>query len=278
MIRPASTVASDGFAALVGPMERLGSLAFGLVLEPHHLNFAGRFHGGMMLTLVTTACGEVARDEALRAGPEMVAELLSLDCSFVSAASRGARVRAEVDITRVTRTVAFLSARVSTGNEILATASSTFRIGVRQSDAPEPARLEEPAIEGWSPMVAREPFAQRVAPVLERRNGAGSGRAGFRASADRLDAQGRGVLHEGMSLFVADVFCGRAAVAASGSYCVTLGMQVRRFGDAAAGSWVEFEPRVRHVTPSVVFVDGSLTVQDRTCLEVSSMWKVLGAA
>ncbi len=274
---PASTVASDGFTAHLGPIERLGSRAFGLVLEPHHLNHAGRFHGGMMLTLVSTACGEVARDEALRAGPGAVAELLSLDCSFVSAAQEGARVRAGVDITRVTRTVAFLSTRVLAGDEVLATASSSFRIGVRQDGAPDPAGPEEPTTERWSPMITRDPFAQRVAPVHERQDGAAPKRAGFHASADRLDAHGRGVLHEGMSLFVADMFCGRAAVAASGSHCVTLGMQVRRFGDAPAGSWVEFEPRVRHVAPSVVFVDGSFTVRDRIWLEVSSVWKVLGA-
>ncbi|MFA7386440.1 MAG: hotdog domain-containing protein [Thiohalobacteraceae bacterium] len=270
-------VASGGFVAHVGPIERLGSRAFGLVLEPHHLNFAGRFHGGMMLTLVRTACGEVARDEALRARSGVMAELLSLDCSFVSAALEGAQVRAEVDITRLTRTVAFLSTRVHAGDQVLATASSSFKIGVRQGGAPGPAGPEEPTTEGWSPMVTREPFAQRVAPVHERQDGAATKRAGFRVTPDRLDAHGRGVLHEGMSLFVADVFCGRAAVAASGSHCVTLGMQARRFGDAPAGSWVEFEPRVRHVAPSVVFVDGSFTVQDRIWLEVSSVWKVLGA-
>lgn len=277
-MRMDATEAAKGFAAHAGPIERLGPRAFGFALEPRHLNHAGRFHGGMVLTLVSTACGEVARGEALRAAPQATAELLSLDCSFVSAALGGAQVRAEVDVTRVTRTAAFLSARVWAGDEVLATASAIFRIGAGRQRTPDAGEAEAPPAEGWSAMVTREPFARHVAPVYERQDGTAPKRAGFRVGAERLDAHGQGVLHEGMALFVADVFTGRAAVAASGAHCVTLGMQVRRFAPAPAGSWVEFEPRVRHVAPSVVFVDGTFTLQGQPWLEVSSLWKVLGAA
>ena len=268
------------FEAHTGPIERLDRHSFALQLAPHHLNFAGRFHGGMVLTLLTSAGTQVAREAAAeRVGPQAIAELLSLDCNFISAAQGAARVVAEVEVTRVTRTVVFLSVGIAAGDEVLSRASAVYRIGAPGPVVPDARVAVGAALEPgatWSRLVTSEPLGNHLAPVYERALPGGPRCARFRVDSNRLASDG--MLHEGMALYVADVFTGRMAVAASGARCVTLGMQARRFAAAPPGAWIEFEPRLRHAMPSVVFVDGSFTAAGQVLYEVSTVWKVLGAA
>jgi uncharacterized protein (TIGR00369 family) len=266
---------SSGFLVHTGPLERTGPYSLGLNLQPHHLNIGGRLHGGMVMTLISAAAEIVARDAVLQTQTGAGIVMLSLDIQFISAALGGVRVRAEVTPTRVTRTMVFLTIRLITGDECLATAAAVYRIVPAGTECALPP-MSVPCLEGWSPTVWREPFSQHIGPAYERTLASGLKEALFEAAPSRLCVHSP-VLHDGMSLFMADVFTGRASSLVSGGRCVTLSMQVRRFGDVPAGAWAEFRPEVRQVSPSVVFTDGTLTCAGRPVMAVSSMWKVLGA-
>jgi acyl-coenzyme A thioesterase PaaI-like protein len=268
----------EGFEGLVGPLRALGPHALELVIESRHLNPYGRLHGGMVMTMLVSACARTALVEARRAGEEAGATLLSLDCQFIGAAELGMAVRTEVSVVRVTRTMAFLSARMAGDGQVLASAAATYRIGLVEPPPPAPPdATPDPVREGWPPLVLSGGFSRHVAPLFERVGEDGVRRGALWVDATRTDALGRGVLHEGMALYAADIFCGRAAHRAVGSRAVTLGMQLRRYTDVAVGAWVTFVPQVRQVAGPVAFVDGTFTVNGRACLGVSSLWKVIGA-
>lgn len=264
-----------GFLAHTGPMERTGPLSLALTLQSHHLNIGGRFHGGMVMTFISAAAEAVAREAAARTQAGAGAEMLSLDIQFISAALGDARVQAVVEPTRVTRTMVFLTIQLRAGDECLATAAAVYRIA--SSDiAAEVTVAQPPSLVGWDTAVWREPFSHHVGLTYERTQADGLKAALFQADPSRLSEHAP-ILHDGMALFVADVFTGRASSLASKGRCVTLSMQVRRLGDVPAGGWVEFTPEVRQVSPSVVFTDGTLSCAGRAVMAVASVWKVLGA-
>lgn len=264
-----------GFLAQTGPLVRTGLHSLALTLQPQHLNIGGRLHGGMVMTLISAAAEAVARDAAARTQVGASAEMLSQDVQFISAALGSANVQAEVKPTRVTRTMVFLTIELRTGDECLATAAAVYRIVPPGAEAPV-MTPPVPTLVGWEPAVWREPFSHHVGLAYERTRADGLKVALFRADPCRLSEHAP-ILHDGMALFVADVFTGRASYQASKGRCVTLSMQVRRLGDVPAGGWVEFTPEVRQVSQSVVFTDGTLTFAGRAVMVVASVWKVLGA-
>lgn len=267
--------AHQGFLAHIGPLERTGPNGLALSLQPHHLNIGSRLHGGMVLTLISAAAESTAMNAAAQAQAGARAEMLSLDVQFISAALGGVRVQAEVRPTRVTRTMVFLTIELRAGEECLATAAAVYRIvppGTNEPESPAPA----PSLEGWDEAVWREPFSRHIGLAYERTLASGFKACLFQADPTRLCAHAP-LLHDGMALFAADVFTGRASSLASQGRCVTLSMQVRRLGDVPAGAWAEFRPDVRQVSSSVVFTDGTLFVGDRPVMAVASVWKVLGA-
>ncbi len=270
-----TTTDAMGFLAHTGPLERVTPNALALDLAPHHLNIGGRLHGGMVMTLISAAAEATALDAAARSQAGALAEMLSLDVQFISAALGGARVQAEVRPTRVTRTMVFLTIELRTSDECLATAAAVYRIVPAGADEPVPP-APAPSLVGWDVAVWREPFARHIGLAHERTLASGFKACLFQADPTRLCAHAP-LLHDGMALFVADVFTGRASSLASQGRCVTLSMQVRRLGDVPAGAWAEFRPEVRQVSPSVVFTDGTLCVGDRPVMAVASVWKVLGA-
>lgn len=85
-----------GFADLVGYQLagwRQDQAEILLEITPQHLNRSGVLHGGVLSTLIDTACGYAGcyagESEALRR-----AFTLSLDCQFVAAAMTGAKLTA----------------------------------------------------------------------------------------------------------------------------------------------------------------------------------------
>ncbi|KQX95827.1 PaaI family thioesterase [Variovorax sp. Root473] len=276
--------AAEGFLAHVGPIThdahdtQDGAGSTVLPLGPHHLNIGGRFHGGMVMTLAVAALERAAGEAAARGGGGADVRMLSMDVQFISAALGGARVRADVERTRVTRTMVFLTARLSADGECLATLGAVYRIVAPGAEAEEPpAAPARPDTAGWAQAVWREPFSRHVGSVYECTTPEGGMSALFEVDASRACAR-RPVMHDGMALFIADVFTGRASARASMGRCVTLGMQVRRLGDVAAGAWPRFETHVRKVSPSVVFTDGVLSCGGQPVMTVASVWKILGAS
>lgn len=258
---------STDFATHAGPVIRAADgngLRFMLRLEARHLNFSSRFHGGMVMGLHNIAMSQVATDIAQRAGPGASAPLLSLNCDFIGAAEVGAEVQAEVSVTRATRSVAFLSCRLSAGEQLLSAASAVHKLdagGIEPTTRPGFAAMPDSLSpeQGWSEVSSREPFAWHVGPTFERRGPDGITVARFGVDERRLDPHRPGRLHDGMLLYVADFFTGRASTRAAARTCVTLSMNVRRFADAMQDELVDFVPTVQAATPSVVFTDGHST-------------------
>lgn len=275
------------FAAHTGPVIRQpdgGGLRFRLRLAEQHLNFSARFHGGMVMTLHGIAMAQVATDLAQRATPGASAPLLSMNCDFIGAAEVGADVEAEVVVTRVTRTVVFLGCRLSAGTQLLSTASAVYKIEAGDAGSAEsiatgfgamPKGLS--AEQGWSEVTSREPFSAMGGPLFERRGADGVTVVRFAVDPRRTDPHRPGRVHDGMLLYVADFFTGRASTRAAGRPCVTLSLQARRFADATLGGHVDFVTSVQATTPAVVFCDGRFHSGGRLLMSVSSAWKILGA-
>jgi acyl-coenzyme A thioesterase PaaI-like protein len=276
---------SSDFATHTGPVVRDADgngLRFTLRLETRHLNFSGRFHGGMVMALHNIAMSQVATDIARRAGDGASAPLLSLNCDFIGAAEVGAEVRADVTVTRATRSVVFLACRLSAGEQLLSTASAVHKLdpgGAEPATRPGFGAMPDglSAEQGWSEVSSREPFAWHVGPTFERRGPDGITEVRFGVDERRLDPHRAGRLHDGMTLYVADFFTGRTSTRAATRPCVTLSMNVRRFADAMQGELVDFVATVQAATPSVVFTDGHFHSGGRLLMSISSAWKILGA-
>lgn len=260
----------SGFLAHVGPFERGGAAALQLRLAPQHLNFGGRLHGGMVMTLVCAGAEAAAREAACAA-----VEMVTLDVQFMVAVQAPACVQVEVACSRRTRTLVFLRVELRSAGQCLATASAIYRVLAEPGVLPP--RAAPPSLDGWNPVAWNEPFSAHVGRVYERRRGDGLTDALFQADATRTACHAP-VLHEGMGLFVADIFCGRAARAAAGGRCVTLAMQVRRLGAVPQDGWATLVPQVRQGGAPVLHVDGLLCCGDRPVLAVASVWKLLGAS
>lgn len=83
--------ARGGFADLVGYELTLWEpdlAQVSLLVEPQHLNRSGVMHGGMLSTLIDTACGYCGCYAAPEETPKR-AFTLSLTCSFIGAAKAG---------------------------------------------------------------------------------------------------------------------------------------------------------------------------------------------
>lgn len=260
----------NGFLRHVGPIERIGPTTLQLELARHHLNFGGRLHGGMVMTLVCAGAETIARDSA--AAP---VELVALDVQFVVAVQGAGSVEVQVECSRSTRTLVFLRIVLWAASKCLATGSAIYRV-LAQSTVP-PLLTETPPLQGWRPVKWTEPFSAQVGLVYERTRADGLDNALFQADATR-SADAATLLHDAVGMFVADIFCGRVARAAGGGRCVTLAMQVRRLGDVSLGDWVEMAPQVRLGGSPVLHVDGSLCCGGRPVLAVASVWKLLGAS
>ena len=97
-----------------------------LDVEPKHLNSQGIGHGGVLLSLLDSACGACGSLEPAPA-PRRMSVTLSLSANFVHA-MRGKKLVTEARITGGGRKIYFADATVcdETG-ELIATASGTFK-------------------------------------------------------------------------------------------------------------------------------------------------------
>ena len=121
-----------GFSSYVGPLKERdldGKSIFEIEILPQHLNGADRLHGGMSMAIASMALGTVAAK--LAEGDRVVP--LSLNCDFVSAAVEGEEVTAQVEVTRRTRTVIFLSGQLQVEDRILMTATGVYRVAADAS-------------------------------------------------------------------------------------------------------------------------------------------------
>lgn len=90
-----------------------------------HTNPLGAVHGGLYMSLADAAMGNAIRSLGIKA--------VTVDCatSMIAGASAGEIIKARGTLDKVGKNLIFASARVTTGEKLLATARGTFyRVGL----------------------------------------------------------------------------------------------------------------------------------------------------
>ncbi len=106
--------ALPGFVGMAGPLwtrQEEGGWAYGLRVQPQHLNPAGLAHGGALMTLMDHALSTLAWQACGR----VACLTLQLDTHFLGAARDGDFVQVRGQLTRRTRGLLFLQGRASQG-------------------------------------------------------------------------------------------------------------------------------------------------------------------
>ena len=117
----------DPFEAYIGPYFRRRvpeGCEFCLPLDDRHLNAMGNAHGGMLMTFADASMGLTAW-EAVTDGPVVT---LGMNLTFQSAAQVGSLIRITPRITRQTRSVLFIEGDLRTDDQIIAGATSIWKI------------------------------------------------------------------------------------------------------------------------------------------------------
>ena len=98
-----------------------------LTLDPHHMNRSGFMHGGVLTTLIDTACGYAGTFTPPGATPRR-AFTLSLDAQFVSAAREDERLTAHAARSGGGLTIFFSTCRVlGEDGRLVGQGSGTFK-------------------------------------------------------------------------------------------------------------------------------------------------------
>ncbi|MEI9994854.1 MAG: PaaI family thioesterase [Rhizomicrobium sp.] len=124
----AENISIGGFNLHAGPIWRLpadGELRrFALPILAKHMNGSGSIHGGMLMTFADISMSQTARAASGAAGCSTV----SLTCDFVGPARPGEILESRVRVTRLTRTMVFLSADIVCGARPVAVATGLWKI------------------------------------------------------------------------------------------------------------------------------------------------------
>lgn len=138
----------------------------------------------------------------------------------------------------------------------------------------------DPASQGWKPFrgSSRAPdqpdFNALIGPFWAKRQESGWLYA-FQAETRHLNPQG--VVHGGMLMSFIDYTLSMLAWEAAGRRpCVTAGLNNHFVGPARAGDWIEAQGRVVRGARSLVFMQGSLSVNGNAILTADGIWKILG--
>jgi uncharacterized protein (TIGR00369 family) len=124
----------SGFSQTVGPWYRrqgVDHVQLAFRADERHINSMGIIHGGMMVSFADVLMGQAHRKVSGRAA---VTTRMTVD--FVDAGRFGDLIEGSGEVTRVTRNLAFVRARVWTGRRTLLTTSGVFSF-VRERDKSE---------------------------------------------------------------------------------------------------------------------------------------------
>ena len=235
----AEEVSVGGFNLTVGPLFRLpdaegGAVTrFAFAVAEKHMNSAGSVHGGMLMSFMDVAMSRTSR--AASGAPRC--STVSLTCDFVGPGRLGDLIEARVRVTRLTRTMVFLSGELRVGERVLLVANGLVEDRGRWRQS----RHDRAAARLHAKPSSIDPFEIYLGPVFEKQEG-GERRFAFAAWTKR-HVNMRGVLHGGMLMTFADCTLGQTAWDVTGkAACVTMSMQTqflkpakcRRSGRSAA--------------------------------------------
>ncbi len=115
------------FALACGPFyyrqEADGGYGYGFAAEERHTNPYGVVHGGVLFTFADTFMGRT-----VVAAAKCACATITLNTEFMAGGAPGNWIEGKAEVTRMTRGLAFLRADVSSGGELLMTASGIWRL------------------------------------------------------------------------------------------------------------------------------------------------------
>jgi len=114
----------SGFGRAMGPWYEKPDgekVILGIRAEERHINRLGIIHGGMMMAFADTLLSEVGRRVT---GKPSVTMRMTVD--FISAAKLGDWIEGSGEVSRITRNLVFVQARIWRGKHTLMTASGVF--------------------------------------------------------------------------------------------------------------------------------------------------------
>ena len=124
----AEEISIGGFNRFVGPLYRLpdeaGRPRFAFAAAETHMNAAGTVHGGMLIALADVAMSRTAR----LASNASNCSTVSLSCDFLAPGRLGEVIEAAVQVTRLARTVVFLSAEITAAGRRLLVANGVWKV------------------------------------------------------------------------------------------------------------------------------------------------------
>jgi acyl-coenzyme A thioesterase PaaI-like protein len=124
----AENISLRGFNLHAGPFYRLpdeGAVRrFAVIALDKHMNSVGSIHGGLLMTFADIAMSRTSR---LASGARSCSTV-SLSCDFIGAGRLGDLVEIRVAVTRQTRTLMFLSSRITAQERVLMAAQGLWKI------------------------------------------------------------------------------------------------------------------------------------------------------
>ncbi|TGD95276.1 PaaI family thioesterase [Methylobacterium nonmethylotrophicum] len=132
----------------------------------------------------------------------------------------------------------------------------------------------DPAAGGWETVDMSE-FMDLIGPVWRRGSEAGMLHGLLVANKHR---NRNGVVHGGVMATLLDMALGRASAEAQGGQRqATISLDLQFLSPVEVGEFLVAECRVVRSTRAIMFMQGTLRVEDRVCAVAQGVWKILGA-
>jgi uncharacterized protein (TIGR00369 family) len=129
-----------------------------------------------------------------------------------------------------------------------------------------------PAPAGYSVVFGETGFNKHVGPVWQSPDG-----SEFLFDIRDVHMNGGGALHGGMAMALADIVMGRTVRdALEGARALTISLNCDFVGPAKLGDRIRGTAKITRKTRSIVFISGELTVEGRTIMTATGLWKILG--
>lgn len=125
---------------------------------------------------------------------------------------------------------------------------------------------------GYTPVHGESGFNKYVGPVWQSPDG-----AEFLFDIRDIHLNGGGTLHGGMAMALADIVMGRTVRnALEDAKAMTISLSCDIVSASKLGERVKGVAKITRRTRSIVFVSAELSVDERTILTATGIWKILG--
>ena len=116
----------QGYSVLIGPLlarQEEDRCAYGLVIEPKHLNVHGVVHGGLIASLTDHGLGMIVWESVGRE-PCVTVEL---NLKYISAGQLGDLLTVRGEVIRATRSLVFVRGLITAGDRTVAMADGVWK-------------------------------------------------------------------------------------------------------------------------------------------------------